>query len=454
MSNDTTQGLNDIAKTLEKLTDFALDTAKSLGADAIKISSGASFQKRLVVENKLFSLANSLESRSFGLVVHKDQKKGSASINTVTEEGVKRAIESALALAKYSVPDENLTLPGTDLAPKVKPLSFLYDEQLAAVELAEIQAVMQEVLALLTRDKRVALDRYEMAVDVSYHGMANSLGVRQNERQTMAHWSFFGMGRDGEEVTGFDYDGSFALQRGDMLSKSMGDAGRFVDKIVKALGPVKCPSYKGAVLLSPRAVQELVFGMIHYHMGGRQVMDGKSRWEKSIGQKVLSEQLTLKDHPHDPRFSGCSAFDGDGLPTSPRTLLDKGVLKEHLHDCYSAKKCKTKPTGTAGAPFACEVAAGSTPLSDLLSAKGPLLLIDRFSGNEDPVKGDFSGVAKSSRLFQNGKDLGPVSETMIAGNFFEMAQAVLAVSREAENVSGGFISPYVLFDGVSVSGAD
>lgn len=453
MSN-VTQGLNDIAKTLDRLTDFALDTAKKLGADAIKIASGASFEKRLVVENKQFSLANSLDSRSFGLVVHKDQKKGSASINTVTEEGVKRAIESALALAKYSVPDENLTLPGVQLAPKAKPLDFLYDDSLAGVELGEIQAVMQEVLARLTRDKRVALDRYEMSVNVSYHGMANSLGVRQSERQTMATWSFFGMARDGEEVTGFDWDGSFALKRGDMLGKSMEDAGRFVDKIVKGLGPVKCPSYKGAVLLSPRAVQELIVGMIQYHVGGRQVMDGKSRWEKSLGEKVLSEHLTLRDHPHDPRFSGCTAFDGDGLPTAPRILLDKGVLKEHLHDCYSAKKCKAKPTGTSGGPFACEFTAGSTPLADLLAANGPLLLVDRFSGNEDPVKGDFSGVAKSSRLFQGGKDMGPVAETMIAGNFFEMARAVLAVSREAENVGGGFLSPYILFDGVSVSGAD
>lgn len=446
--------MNDVVKTLEKLTDFALDTAKKLGADAIKIATGASTQKRLVVENKQFSLANSLESRSLGLVVHKDQKKGSASINTVTEEGVKRAIESALALAKYSVPDENLTLPGPDLAPKAKPLAFLYDEELAKVELDEIQAVMQEVLARLTRDKRVALDRYEMSVDVSWHGMANSHGVRQSERQTMAHWSFFGMGRDGEEVTGFDYDGSFALKRADMLPKSMDDAGRFVDKIVKALGPVKCPSYKGPVLLSPRAVQELVYGMIHYHMGGRQVMDGKSRWEKSVGQKVISEHFTLKDHPHDPRFSGATAFDGDGIPTKPRTLIDKGVLVSHLHDAYSAKKCKTKPDGSSGAPFACEFAAGATPLADILSKNGPLLLIDRFSGNEDPVKGDFSGVAKASRLYQDGKEIGPVTETMVAGNFFEMAQAVLAVSREAESVSGGFLSPYVLFDGVSVSGAD
>ena len=43
---------------------------------------------------------------------------------------------------------------------------------------------------------------------------------------------------------------------------------------------------------------------------------------------------------------------------------------------------------------------------------------------------------------------------MIAGNFFEMAQAVLAVSQETEMISGGFQSPYVLVDGVSVTGGE
>lgn len=441
------------ATRMEKLADLALETAKKLGADQAKISTGASFQKRLVVENKLFSLANSLESRSIGIVVHKDKKKGSASINTVTEEGVKQAVADALALATYSVPDESLIFATKDEAPKAKALPFMFDDSLAEIELGEIQATMQEVLARLVRDPRVALDRYEMSVDVSYHGMANSYGVRQADRQTMGTWSFFGMGRDGDEVTGFDYDGSFSFARKDLLSRSMDDAGRFVDKIVSALKPRKAPSYKGPVLLSPRAVQELLIGMILYHAGGSQVMDGKSRWDKAVGTEVMSPLLTLADRPHDPRFSGATSFDGDGLPTRTQTILDQGVLKMHLHSCYTAKRTGARSTATSGGPFACDVQVGKTSLKDVLTARDTLLLVDRFSGNTDPVKGDFSGVAKSSRLFERGKDVGSVTETMIAGNFFELAKAVLAVTDVAENVSGGFISPYILLDGVSVTGS-
>jgi PmbA protein len=451
---ETTKGsLDQLATGMDRLAAMGLEMAAALGADAAKISTSASFQKRLVVENKQFSLANSLESRGIGLLVHKDQKKGSASFNTMTEAALKQAVTDALALARYSVPDEALTLASQDEAPVANVLPFMFDAALAEVQLDRLQGVMAEILARLVRDKRVALDRFEMSADVSFHGLSNSLGMRQSERQTMASWSFFGMGRDGEEVTGFDYDGSFSFDEATLLAKGMEDASAFVAKILGLLKPRQCPSYKGAVLFSPRAVQEILLGMILYHAGGRQVMDGKSRWDKAIGTKVLSDKLTLLDDPHDPRFSGATAFDGDGVPTRRRTIIDRGTLNLHLHDCYSAKRTGTKTTATAGGPFALQVAAGATPYADVVKSYDNLLLIDRFSGNSDPVVGDFSGVAKSSRLLVKGEDQGAVTETMIAGNFFEMAQKILAVTDKALLIGGGFMAPYILIDGLSVTGS-
>ena len=212
------------------------------------------------------------------------------------------------------------------------------------------------------------------------------------------------------------------------------------------------------MLLSPRAVRELFADMMLYHMSGRQVMDGKSRWEKSLGQKVVSQLITITDHPHDPRFSGATGFDGDGLSTCDQALVKGGVLQSHLHDLYSAKRCSARfgqpvaSTAMSGGPFAMAFAPGTSSFAQLVGSQPTLLMIDRFSGNTDPVKGDFSGVAKSSRLYVRGEDAGAVTETMVAGNFFEIADKVIALGDRAENVSGGFLSPYLLLEGVSVTG--
>ena len=444
--------LSEVAAQLNKLAEFGLDIAQKLGADAAKISTGASFQKRLVVDNKEFTLANSLASRSIGIVVHKDQKKGSASVNITTEDSIKHAVESALALAKYSVPDPALIFATKAEAPPAPPLDFLYEEELATVELDQMREIMQEVLGRLGADERLALERYEMSVDISFHALGSTTGMRQAERQTMASWSFMGMGRTEGEVTGFDYDGNFSLNAAGILPRSLVDADQFVKRVLGMIKPVRCPSYRGPILLTPRAVQELLMGMMLYHAGGRQVMDGKSRWDKAVGTRVVADSFTLTDSPHDPRFSGATAFDGDGVPTRSQTILERGVLLRHLHDCYSAKRCGATTTATSGGPFALSLSPGNVPLKELTGGQSQLLVVDRFSGNSDPIKGDFSGVAKSSRLYVNGEDRGSVTETMISGNFFAIADAVLGISRESEIVSGSFASPYVLIDGVSVTG--
>ena len=446
------QYLSEMGTTLMELSEAALAHATAKGAEGAKVVTATSFQKRLVVEGGRFSLANSLESRSLAVAVHKHGKKGSASINTVSTASAKGAIDAALAMAEYSVADPSLVLPTLAEAPRAEDLPFQYDAAMESVDLAGMERIMSRALSRLLEDSRVALDRFEMSIDLSWHGLVNSHGVRQEARQSMASWSYFGMAREGDEVSGFDYDGDFSFGAADLEARALKGAEAFVGKVTSLLRPRRCPSYRGQVLLTPRAVHDLLLGIALYHAGGRQVMDGKSLWEKDVGRQVMSSAISLRDLPRDRRFSGATAYDGDGLPTRTQAVIEDGILTRHLHDCYSARRTGAHSTATAGGPFALSMAPGTMTLSALRGATSPLLVVDRFSGNTDPVKGDFSGVAKGSRLVEQGQDLGAVTETMIAGNFFEIAREVHGVSRETEVVSGGYEAPYVLIGGVSVTG--
>lgn len=428
-----------------------LTYAKKRGADRAKISASATIERRLVIENKEFSLANTLETQKFGILVHKDQKKGSASLNNINSDSLKQSVDDALTLANFSVADPYLTMPDTTEAPTAKNLPFLFDDDLAERSLSDLQEFAQTVLTRLIRDKRVSLDKCEFSISATWHGLYNSLGMKQSEVQTALGWSYFGMAVDGDEVSGFDYDGRHAYKWDHSLALAIEDADKFCEKVVSNLRPGKSPTYKGQVLLSPRAVEEILLGTILYHASGSSVMDGKSKWNESIGKKVVSPLLTITDHPHDERFTGASAFDGDGLPTRNHAIIKHGVLNLHLHDCYSAKRSGTKSNACSGAPFAMIVAPGNGDLKSMRSARSEILLVDRFSGNIDPIKGDFSGVAKSSRLLTNGQDAGPVSETMIAGNLFEVLEQIVSISTTQELVSGAMLLPWILVDNVSVS---
>jgi PmbA protein len=416
------------------------------------VSASCTVEKRLVVENKEFTLANTLESQKIGLLVHKDQKKGSASLNNANEISLQRAVNDALSLAKFSVADEFLTMPTIGETPVAKPLGFMWNDRTSDVSLGDLQEFTQAMLTRLTKDKRVAIDRLEVSTSCMWHGLYNSLGLKQAETQSAVSWSFMGMAVDGPDVSGFDYDGRSTYAWNGALDLALKQCDEFVEKVVKNLRPIKAPTYKGIVLLTPRAVEEILLGTILYHMAGSSVMDGKSQWNQKIGSQVVSKMIHLTDDPHNERFSGATAFDGDGLPTSKRVLVNDGVLMTHLHDCYTANRCKSKSTATSGGPFALICKSGNDDLASMMNARSELLVVDRFSGNIDPIKGDFSGVAKSSRYFKNGKDMGAVAETMIAGNLFEVLNKVLAVSSVTEDLSGSMQMPWMVVDGVSVTG--
>ncbi len=451
-SGETAAALGKTSAEMETLAAKILDHGMKKGADRIKVAASASITRRLVVENKEVSLANSLEDQKIGLLVHKDQKKGSASTNIIRAESIYKGVEDALALASFSIADPALNMPNGTSAPKAKKLDFMFDDGTADTSLAEIQELMGAALARATQDKRVSIDKFEMSVSTSFHALYNSLGVAQSEMQTMLGWSFFGMGIDGDAVSGFDYDSGFSWKTSDSESRLMATAENFAAKVTGNLHPRKANSYKGLVVFSPRAVEELLTGFMLYHASGSSVMDGKSRWENDIGNVVVSPVISLRDQPHNPAFAGVTTFDGDGLPTRGQVIFESGKLCMHLHDCYSAKRLQTTSNHMSGGPFGMSLAPGGALLADLLRSRREILLVDRFSGNTDAIKGDFSGVAKSSRLYVDGKDSGAVTETMIAGNFFEFAKKIEAASLETEAVGGGFSSPWLLVDAISVTG--
>ena len=92
-----------------------------------------------------------------------------------------------------------------------------------------------------------------------------------------------------------------------------------------------------------------------------------------------------------------------------------------------------------------------THLTHRLAAAAKGILATRFSGNADPVSGDFSGSVKGGRMIRGGKLAEPLCGTMIAGNTFELLKRITAVSSEYERMFGSVV-PYISLEEISVTG--
>jgi len=446
------QEMLDPQDALEAAAAAALEQARAGGAACAQAVARRACTHKLVVLHGELAMLHTLQTQEVGVTVQRDGRQGAAASNQCGMAGIQGAVADALELARHAVPDPGLVLPDARQAPPATALPLLWDASLAGLDAQGLHELAQAMLEPLRRDARVAVERMEIDVACSWHVLRNSHGVAQQERRTALGWNVTATAREAGGVSGFGVERRRLLRGQGAQALAAQGCAALAGRVLGQLQPRRAPSYAGPVLLAPRAVADIVLGPLLHHLSGRSVMDASSAWGERIGQGVASPLLQLGDDMHDPGLAGATAFDREGVPTRPLALLTDGVLQAHLHSCYTARRCGTRSTASAGGPFALRMAAGATPLAQMCAARAELLVVERFSGNVDALKGDFSGVAKSSRLCLHGADSCAVGETMIAGNVLDLLRQVLAVSSGSDAVDGASSLPWLLVDGVTVSG--
>lgn len=444
------------ARALEKAGREALDHAARQSAERAWVTASCTAscaaEQRLVAANGELALAASTRTQRIRVLVQRCRREGAAATNALSRAALRRTVDDALALARFAPADDGLVMPDALQAPPAAALPFLWDDALAGMPLEGLRDFTLALQARLARDSRVMVDRLEVRAVARWRGVFNTLGVEQAEFATTLGWSIMGMARGADVVGGFDFERRAVFRLDGALEQALARCDAFCERVVGNLRQARAPDYKGAVLLSPRAVGQLLIETIVYHCAGRSILDGSSRWAGRIGSAVASPLLSLADAPHDGGLSGATAFDRDGLPTGARALLAAGVLQSYLLDCHGAARLGAVSSASAGGPFGLVCAPGTTSLAAMRAAQAEVLMVDRFSGNLDPATGDFSGVAKSSRLYRQGVDQGCVSGALVAGNAFALLERVLAVSSIADEVGGTMRLPWMLVEGIHVSG--
>jgi PmbA protein len=301
------------------------------------------------------------------------------------------------------------------------------------------------------------VDFGEFAGHWGERAISNSRGVRASEPSSAFHCAILGMARDGETVSSFDhqFDGAREAAQVDPVSL----ARRFAENVVNSLGAVKGESFRGPIILAPKAAAEVICYPIEAAVSARAVQKGTSRFCGRLGEPVASRVLTIVDDSALPGGLGSASFDREGIPSDVLPLIEGGVLRSYLYDTYSACVEGRRSNGHAGGGPAdvphvsttnVVMAPGEVSLADMISGIELGVLVTRFSGNVDPVSGDFSGSVKGGRLIRRGELAEPLCGTMIAGNAFDLLPGVTAVSRERERMLGAVLG-HVLLNDVVVS---
>ncbi|HXG07094.1 MAG TPA: TldD/PmbA family protein [Nitrososphaera sp.] len=439
---------------MEDLMESAIRAAEALGASDVEVYAATNSESEVFIENNDVKQAKSQKSNSMGIRVFlSGGALGFCSTNILTKNRIKDAGDMAVRVARSSPRDKFNTLPGRS---KVRTLSGIYDRKADSFAASDAAAKAAEMLEVAkSYDSRVSVDSGSFNVSVGIQWLANSNGIRVWEKASIFSWSIMGMAIDGNNISNFDFQlGASHSVRGIDVRKT---AAEFAETVINSLGPHKIESFKGEMLLTPSAFNEMMEEVISHSINSDAVQKKSSYFAGKIGKQISSDLLTVEDDATNVDGLGASSFDREGIPHRKNVVIEKGVLKKLLYNTYTAKKDGVKSTGNASGSTVSPpsvsttnfvVRPGRQSVDTLISEMGKGIIISRFSGNVNPVNGDFSGVVKGGRLVKDGTVQHAVKEVMVAGNVFEALRKLNGVSKERKIIYDSIL-PFMRFDGIS-----
>ncbi|MBO7310406.1 MAG: TldD/PmbA family protein, partial [Clostridia bacterium] len=296
--------------------------------------------------------------------------------------------------------------------------------------------------------------------EVSRYELVNSKGLQlSNTVSLQGVFVQAVVNKDGEAQEAFDF--KMGLEDTEALSS------KAVAEAISKVGASQIPSGRYKIVIDGKQMRSLLSAFSSV-FSGKNALLGLSLLAGKEGEQIASECVTLIDDPMPSGSTVTAPFDGEGVATYKKSVIENGVLKTLLYDLAYAQKAGVKSTangqrgsyasGVNIAPFCFYIKQGELTEEELLQRTGDGIYVTELKGlhaGANAVTGDFS-IESAGFLIESGKLGKAVKGFTIAGNFFELLRNIQALSNSVKfGIPSGFTSfgaPDVALGEMSVAG--
>ncbi len=449
-------------KLLLEVASRVCEMARLLGADSCDAMAGRSTDFEVKVADSEILTLTQATSKGLGLRVFVQGRMGFCTTTDFSLSSLEHAVTRAVAMAREAAIDQHNGLAQLPQAtPHAKGHDLdLFDPAIVALSPEEKIDWAHALEAAARRaDPRVRKFRDSgVATEVSSSVLVTSQGVQQSmERTGISAWSTPVAEADGQLQTEVWYDAQSHLADMEPIDAIGHTAGK---RAARMLGAKPVKTQRVPVIFEPGMAAGLFGGMIGA-MTGDMVSKKASFLADKLGEGIATPLLTLVDDPMRKRGMGSSPFDGEGLPTSTKNLVDQGKLTTFLYDSYQARKAGVAPTASArrsygslphASVFNLYVAPGKTSLQDIYKSVPKALVVTRGLGaGLNTVSGEYSRGANGLWI-ENGEVVHAVQEVTIAEDFLTMLHNIDRVGDDL-HIHGTSGAPTLRIAEMTVSGS-
>lgn len=432
-----------------------VDLAMRAGADAADAAYSGSSSETIQVRLEKLEEVERSEGEHLTLRVFCGARSASIGSSDLGEAALAELAQRAIDMARAAPEDQYAGLAPADLLGKApwSKLDLMDDAPLPPEALRDLAREAEDagraVPGIANSDGAAASAGASVAALVTSHGFAE---VHCGSSRAISCTMVAGEGADKQR----DHAWRQARHAADLPGAA--EIGALAGARAAArLRPARVKSGQMPVVFDPRVAGSLL-GHLVSAMSGPSIARRSSFLLDRQGDMLFNPAIVIEEDPLRPRGLRSRPFDGEGLATAPRRLVENGRITGWLMESASARQLGLTPTGHAsrggGAPGVTVgnivLAAGKQTRDELIEDIDHGIYVTELIGTGvNAVTGDYSRGA-SGFLIENGEIAGPVAEFTIAGNLIDMF-AQIRPANDLE-VYRGIDSPMLRIDRMSVAG--
>lgn len=442
---------SDILRDMEEVKDAVsqvLAHARQLGASSAEASMNRTRGLSVETRHGEVETVEFNQDGGLGISVYVGQRKGSASTADLSPQALKRTVEAAIDIARYTSEDPYAGLADASWLEMSPPDLDLFHPATVSTEQAIAYCVAMEQAAFAYDPRITNSDGASFSSHQGLKVYGNSHGQLVGYSSSRHGISCSVIGEAGDDMQR-DYSYSVSRRLEDLLAaEQVGiEAAR---ETVNRLNSRKLATQKVPVLFRADVASSLFSHLVSAISGGA-IYRKSSFLLEQLGQQVLSPVVSIIERPHLLQGLASSPFDGEGVRTQERAIITDGVLHSWLTTSYSARKLGMASTGHAGGIHNWMVQHGDADFTGMLRQLGTGLLVTELMGQGvNTVTGDYSRGAAGFWV-ENGEIQFPVSEITIAGNLAEMFKQIVAIGADVDR-RGGVLTGSVLLEQLQIAG--
>lgn len=425
------------------IAEKVLGFASRFGAEYADVRVERVFRTSLRYVNERFEQASSGIERGMGVRVLCSGAWGFASTNSFKEDDLEAAVNRAVKMARA-------TSSGLTEKVSLSPVKTVVDRVVTSVRepLAEVDLDRKMRLVMGAFQAAKSFSSSVVNVSVSY-GDATGESVVVTSEETAVTFEpsrtatgIFVVAREGEKITaGFEpVAGVCGYELYEKLDVEH-YAKKAAEKAVNMLKAKSPPSGRFTAVVNQTLGGVFAHEAVGHTCEGDYIATKRSILHDKLGKKVGSEHVTIYDDSTYPGGWGTAKYDAEGVPTTKRLLIERGVVKNVILDRESAAKLNREPNGGARAQsFAFRpivrmsntyIAPGDFTFEEMIEdIDYGVYVKGSMGGQVDTAKGTFQFAAEEAFLIKKGEVVTPLLNVSLSGLTLETLLNIDAVGKD------------------------